>query len=338
MEIIELTDKIEVEGCTSLALGFFDGIHIGHKRILEKARDLGIEKDCKSGILTFKVHPLEVLRPGFHFHYLTTIAERKKIVQSLGLDYFLMLPFTREIAATSPEDFVENILWKKLHARYLVTGKDYSFGKNGKGNVALLRKMLEPRGVEIHVISDISLDNKRVGSTNIRNSILSGLIDDANRSLGRWYSLEGEVVKGKRRGRTIGVPTANLNLPIDKVLPPQGVYCVLVLYEGKLYRGVGNVGNRPTFEEYQPNIEIHLLNFNGEIYGEKIRVFFIHGIREIIHFDSAEDLVKRIKEDIDCCRGFFENISREDIERNFKCCPGVVEGNIEWIKKEFTLS
>ncbi len=336
MKIIELDKESRVGGCTSLALGFFDGIHIGHRRILEKARDLGIEKNCKSGILTFKSHPLEILRPGFHFNYLTTNDEREKIIRSIGMDYFLILPFTREIADTSPEDFIEEILMKKLNARVLVVGKDYRFGKGARGNVDMLRSMLEPRGVEIHVISDISLKNRRVGSTNIRNDILNGSIDDANRSLGRWYSLEGEVQPGKQRGRTLGIPTANLDLPTDKVLPPQGVYCVLVLYNNKLYQGVGSVGTRPTFEEYHPNIEIHLLDFNGEIYGEKIRVFFIHRTRDILRFDSSDELVESIRGDISCCKDYYKKITRDEIEQNFNCCPGIVEGNLEWLKKEFT--
>jgi len=335
MRIIELDKNVAVEGPTSLALGFFDGIHIGHRKILEKARDIGLEKGFKSGILTFKAHPLEVLKPGIHFPYLTTIDEREKIIESIGLDYFLILPFTTEIAGISPGSFIEEMLVKKLDVRAIVVGKDYHFGKNAAGNVAMLKEKLQPKGVEIHVIKDISIDNHRIGSTNIRNAIKSGSISDANRGLGRWYSLEGLVQAGKGRGSKMGIPTANLDFPHNKVLPPRGVYCVLVLYKNRIYRGVGSLGDRPTFNEYHPNIEVHLLNFNGKIYGKKIRVFFIRRRRDILKFSSVEELTKNINEDIAACENFFLELSRAEMERNFACCPELAEGSIVWKKDEF---
>lgn len=326
MKIIELDKEVEIEGPTSLALGFFDGIHLGHRRILERAGNISRKKGWRSGILTFNRHPRELLLPDSHFHYLTTLAEREKIVDFIGLDYFIIMPFTREVANTGAGDFIDKILLKKLKARAVVVGYDYHFGKGAEGNVALLREKLEPLGVEVHVMGEIVLDHERVGSTQIRNDILKGAFDHANRSLGRWYSLEGRVIQGKRRGRELGIPTANLALPEEKVIPPEGVYCVLALHEGKIYRGVGNVGTRPTFGEYHPNIEIHLLDFNKHIYGDKLRIFFIRHIRDIIRFDSVSDLVERIKSDITFCREKFGEITPQEMEINFRCCPEALGG------------
>lgn len=323
MEIIEL-DKIErFEEPTSLALGFFDGIHIGHLRILEKAREIADEKGYKSGIFTFHCHPVEVLQPGFCFHYLTTLEEREKIIESIGLDYFVILPFSRDVASISPEDFIEDLIIDRLNARAVVVGKDYKFGRDACGNIELLKKKLESRGIEVHVMDEVLINDEKVGSTIIRNDITSGFIDHANRGLGRWYSMEGTVRSGNRRGRKLGAPTANLDLPTNKVIPPDGVYCVFVLLNGTLFKGVGSVGSRPTFGEYHPGFEVHIMDFTGDIYGEKIRVFFISKVRDIIKFDTAMDLVERIKIDIDICGDRLSRISGEEMEINFKYCPGI---------------
>ncbi|MCD4786460.1 MAG: bifunctional riboflavin kinase/FAD synthetase [Candidatus Eremiobacteraeota bacterium] len=323
MQIIELNKIRRLEGPTSLALGFFDGIHLGHRRILEKARRIAKEKGYQSGIFTFYRHPVEVLQPGFCFHYLTTLEEREKIIESLGLDYFLILPFSKEVKSISPEDFIENLIIGRLNARAVVVGKDYKFGRDAGGNIEMLKEKLEPRGIEVHVMDEVLIKNEKIGSTIIRNDITSGLIDHANKGLGRWYSIEGIVRSGNKRGRKLGIPTANLDLPDNKVIPPEGVYCVFALLNGKLFKGVGNMGSRPTFGEYHPTFEVHIMDFSGDIYGEKIRVFFVNKVRDIIKFDTAKDLVKRIKTDINICSERLSKISIGEMEINFKCCPGI---------------
>lgn len=324
MKVIELEKGVLIKEPTSLALGFFDGIHIGHRRLLEKARDIAQQKGYKSGILTFKRHPLEVLKPGFSFHYLTTMEEKMKIVESIGLDYFILMPFTKETADTSPEDFINKTLIENLNIKAAVVGNDYRFGKKAAGNTELLRQMLKPAGAEVHLVDFIQLDNDKVGSTQIRSDILKGSFFSANKHLGRWYSLEGEVITGEKRGRKLGVPTANLALPKDKIVPPEGVYCVYVLYNNKLYQGAGSIGSRPTFGQTSPSIEIHLLNFNSVIYGERIRVFFIKKVRDILKFDIVEDLTTQIKKDVEFCCGVFSEIPQKEKEDNFRCCPEAV--------------
>jgi len=323
METIELDKVKQLEEPTSLALGFFDGIHIGHRRILKKAKEIADKEGYKSGMFTFYRHPLETLKPGTSFYYLTTLEERKKIVEYMGLDYFIVLSFSKHVASMSPEDFINALLIRGMGARAVVVGTDYTFGKDRKGNVSLLKKRLEPRGIEVHVMDKVEIDNKKVGSTLIRKDIASGLIDDANKSLGRWYSMEGTVRGGNQRGRKLGVPTANLDLPREKVIPLEGVYCVFVLLEGKIYKGVGSVGSRPTFQEHHPTFEVHIMDFDGDIYGEKIRVFFVKKVRDIIKFDTPQDLVERIKFDINVCWNRLSQVSDKEMEANFKCCPGI---------------
>lgn len=323
MEIIELSKNVTIKEPLSLALGFFDGIHRAHRHILETARDIAREKGYKSGILTFRDHPVEKLRPGTDFHYLTTLEERIRLVESIGIDYFIILPFDKDTIETSPEDFIKKILLGSLNTRAAVVGCDYHFGYKAQGSVQTLKEMMLPYGVEVIVIESIKSNSEKLGSTAIREAILRGSIDEANMNLGRWYSLEGTVRVGNQRGKKLGIPTANIDLPKNKVIPPEGVYCFFAIYKNKLYKAVGSVGGRPTFGEYSSIIEIHLLDFDGDIYGEKIRVFFVQKIRDIIKFENPEDLIAKIRDDIKFCREFLGNIPSEEIERNISCCPAV---------------
>jgi riboflavin kinase/FMN adenylyltransferase len=321
MEIVTVDKMYDMQEPTVLALGFFDGIHRGHRKILELARDLAVEKGCRSGILTFPRHPVETLRPEKAFHYLTTIEEREKIVENIGLDYFFLLPFNSETAGMPAEDFIEKILLEKLKLKDAVVGRDYRFGNKARGNVAMLVEKLNSIGGEVHVVEEIREKEGKVGSTAIREDLMHGMIEAANNSLGRWYSLEGEVQHGKRRGRELGVPTANLDLPAYKIIPPEGVYCFFALYEGKVYKAIGSVGGRPTFNEFHPNMEIHLFNFEGNLYGKRLRVFFVHKIRDIVKFNETDELVAQIEQDKEFALDFLGRIPESEIRRNLDCCP-----------------
>ncbi|MCE1247654.1 MAG: bifunctional riboflavin kinase/FAD synthetase [Firmicutes bacterium] len=321
MKVVYLNDQFELQGNSVLALGFFDGIHRGHRKILELARDLAKEKGCSSGILTFPRHPVETLRPEVGFHYITTFEERERIVATLGLDYFFLLQFDKVTANMPAEDFVNNILIKKLKIKAAVIGRDYRFGYQARGNKEMLKEMLEAVGGEVHVVEEIRENNTKVGSTAIREDLMNGYIEAANYSLGRWYSLEGVVQSGKQRGRELGVPTANLDLPVYKIIPPEGVYCFFALFNGKLFKALGSVGGRPTFGEYHPNIEIHLFDFHGNLYGKKLRVFFVHKMRDIVRFNSTDELVEQINKDKDAAREYMDAIPESEIERNLACCP-----------------
>lgn len=321
MITLKLDEGLRLVESTSLALGFFDGIHTGHRRILQEARDYGDGNNLKSGILTFGKHPVEYLDPASDFRYLTTLDERIRLAELMDLDYFVILPFDDSTFSLSPADFIDNILVNQLNTRNVVVGRDFRFGSGARGDAEHLRQKLSEHGIDMTIVDDVSLDGERISSSSIRRKILKGDMKGANRELGRWYSLWGIVESGKMLGRRIGIPTANLRFPEKKIIPPEGVYCMLILLDGVIYRGAGNVGPRPTFGEASPRIEVHIFDFSGDIYGRKIRIYFLRKIRDIVKFQGTVELVGAIRNDIDFCNDIFNNITRDEIDINCLNCP-----------------
>jgi riboflavin kinase/FMN adenylyltransferase len=302
MELIEHIDKIErpFENAV-ITIGNFDGVHIGHQalfhEVIEKADALG----GTSIVMTFEPHPSRVLRQNDHPPLITLYEQKVELIASSGIDILICLPFTREFAAISAKEFVEEILLKRIGMKAIVLGRDYTFGKNREGNLDLLQKYAENLGFEVIVadwVQTLHTQPGRISSTHTRELVMAGKVADAQKLLGRYYQIRGIVTTGRNRGgRLLGFPTANITLH-DELCPKTGIYAVTVECGNKQYKGVANIGYRPTFDDHEFAVEVHILDFNDDIYGQKIRVNFIQRIRDEIKFSNISELSDQIKKDI----------------------------------------
>ena len=288
---------------TVVTVGTFDGVHRGHWAVLQEIRLRARETGRRSVLVTFHPHPLKIVRPDEAPPLLTTPAEKKEILAETGLDYAVFLSFTKVLAEYSPQRFVEEILIGRLGVQELVIGYDHGFGKGRSGDVLTLRDIGRDLKFTVDVVSPIRAGEAPVSSTRIRKALLEGDVEDARRGLGRPYCIRGMVVRGEGRGRKLGFPTANLWVPVNgKLIPPPGVYAVRAGLRRGVFGGAIHIGPRPTFRGSPPTIELHLFDFDDDLYGEQIRVEFIRFIRDVRPFSSASALVDQLKLDVDAAR------------------------------------
>ena len=280
-----------------ITIGNFDGIHLAHQEILQRVvREAGLRRS-RSIVITFDPHPQKVLHPERRpFYLLTTLDEKVKLIESLGLDAVLLIAFTQAFSAMTAEAFVREILWDKLRIQKVFIGHDYAFGNRKQGNEDFLRSMGGMLGFEVESINTFTVSDTTVSSTNIRKAVLGGDVAKAALLLGHPYSLSGTVIRGYQRGREIGIPTANIE-PGKELLPANGVYAVMVDLEGVRHAGVLNVGFNPTFSNEKLSVEVHIMNFDGELYGKGLTVSFIERIRSEMKFESPQKLVDQILRD-----------------------------------------
>lgn len=299
---------------TVLTFGVFDGLHLGHqaimKTVVEQARELGGVPTA----LTFDPHPRSVLHPASAPPLLQTFEQRIEGMRFLGIEQVVALEFTRDLAALSAEEFVTVFLHQKLNARGIYLGKGFAFGKGRSGNIALLRSLAEGLQFVADEVGEIELRNKRISSTTIRGLLANGRVNLARRMLGRPYGVEGIVVEGRRLGTTVlHFPTANI-YPHNRVLPAPGVYVTATLHEGLWHRSVTNIGRRPTVGEDDPlTVESYILDFNQSLYGQTIRVRFLHRLRGERRFPSLDALRVQIGKDVERAERYFKI---EGVERN----------------------
>jgi riboflavin kinase / FMN adenylyltransferase len=282
-----------------LTIGNFDGIHLGHRAIfddvLREARRIG----RKAVVMTFEPHPKMMLHPERRpFYLLTTLDEKIGLLDAIGIDALILIPFTLEFAETTAEEFITEILWRRLMIRKIYIGHDYTFGKGKQGNEAYLAAFGKKLGFAVDVVNAVTVGNIVASSTRIRNAILDGDVRTAAMLLGRPYNLGGAVIEGKRRGATLGFPTANV-LPNKELIPPRGVYAAFGEFEKERYRGVLNIGYNPTFSDERLSIEIHLLDFNRNIYGRDLEILFVERIRDEVKFTGPDALVAQIRRDVE---------------------------------------
>ncbi len=288
---------------TVITVGTFDGVHRGHWAVLQEIRRRAQESGLRSVLVTFHPHPLKIVRPDEAPPLLTTPAEKKEILAETGLDYAAFLSFNHVLADYSPRRFVEEILMARLHVEELVIGYDHGFGRGRSGSVATLREIGQELGFAVDVVSPVKTGETPVSSTRIRKALLDRRVEDARQGLGRPYCLRGLVVRGDGRGSQLGFPTANLRVTVNgKLIPPAGVYAVRAGLRRGTFDGAIHIGPRPTFRGSPPTIELHLLNFEGDLYGEEVRVEFIRFLRDVQPFSSASALVDQLRADVEAAR------------------------------------
>lgn len=298
MKIIRNIDDITEELTGSIVtIGNFDGIHLGHRELFRKLVREAREKNTQSVVITFDPHPQKIIHPERRpFFLLTPLEEKLSLIKSCDVDVVILIPFSIEFARTTAEEFVENILWKKLRLSKLIVGYDYVFGKGKGGNAKFLKTSGRKLGFQVEEIGAVKSDGIISSSTAIRLAILDGNVKQASEMLGRPYGVTGTVVKGYRRGTDMGYPTANIKS--EKVIPATGVYAIIAEFEGIRRPGVINIGYNPTFGNEEISAEVHLLDFKGDIYGREITILFIARLRDEIKFNNPEELGRQIEMDI----------------------------------------
>ena len=296
MEVI-IDPQKPVDFSTSAAIGNFDGVHLGHREIINLINDIAIQKSTKSCLLTFEPHPQKVLA-GRDVSLIVPVNEKLSLLEQAGVDYVVSLRFTKELSQLSAEEFVQDVLIKTLRIKDIVVGPDFMFGKNRSGNADMLKEMGKKYGFETHIINPRKLGDEVISSSMIRQIIVEGNILKLNDLLGYKYFLNGIIVEGEKRGREIGFPTANLDTQWE-LLPKPGVYATISWLRGSQYKSITNIGFRPTFGKNKLLIETHLFDFSDSVYGEEIRVEFYQRLRDEKKFESVENLISQIKLDIE---------------------------------------
>ena len=291
---------------TVVTIGTFDGVHRGHWEVLSEIRRRAERTGRRSVLLTFHPHPLTIVRPDLAPPMLTTPLEKKEILAESGLGYAIFLPFTPVLAGYTPRRFVEEILIGRLGVKELVIGYDHHFGRGRAGDTDTLRMLGQELGFEVDVVGAVGADGQPISATRIRKALLEGDVAAAQEALGRPYSLRGLVVRGDQRGRTLGFPTANLEVrgggAGEKLIPPPGIYAVKGVLRSGTYGGALHLGPRPTFRGSPPTIELHLMDFADDIYCVEVRVDFVRYLRELWPFDSVGALIDQMREDVDQAR------------------------------------
>ena len=299
MKVYKSIDEIPYQRDSYLTIGTFDGIHLGHKKIIQTLVWSAQQKKCRSVIVTFDPHPQTVVRTKeVPIALLTLIDEKISLLEELGVDVVLILPFSKELARLEPEVFINDILVSKIGVQKFIIGYNHAFGHERKGSEKLLKELGNKFDFSVEVVSPVMVDNEAVSSTRIRHYLLKGDIHRANLLLGRNYTIEGIVKKGKNIGRKFGFPTANIDvIGENKLVPKDGVYAVVVYVKGNMFQGMANIGYKPTISGSSWSVEIHIHNFSDDLYNEKLKVEFIDRIRDEKRFDSIEALISQIEKD-----------------------------------------
>ena len=302
MKIIDDLEHIDIPlKNTALTIGNFDGVHIGHQALLHTVVERADNIGGLSMALTFEPHPMRVLSAGEHPPLITLKEQKAELIARTGIDILVLIPFTREFAAISARDFVEDLLVRRLGMRVMVVGKDYAFGSNREGNLDLLKKWAPELNYDVVVVGWIQALNGiagRISSTRVRELVMDGDMEAAKKLLGRYYQIRGTVATGRNRGgRLLGFPTANIVLQ-DELSPKLGIYAVTVEHGEETLKGVANIGFSPTFDDHLFTVEVHILDFKQNIYGDIIKVNFIKRLRDEIKFSSIEALAEQIRLDV----------------------------------------
>lgn len=309
MKIYQSIDEfVPVEGLV-VTIGTFDGVHLGHRKLLSRIVELASENNGESLVLTFFPHPRMVLRPEEHgVELLSTTTEKVDLLRESGISHLVIQPFSRDFSAMSASQFIQTIIVQKLQTSKLVIGYDHRFGNQRTGSISELRQSGQKLGFEVEEIPEQDIDAIAISSTRIRNALKEGWAGEATALLGRPYSLSGIVVRGNRIGHTIGFPTANIRIPESyKLVPSEGVYVAKFVFAGKSFNSMVSIGRRPTLESQgKLSIEAHVLDFNDDLYGAVVSVYLLEKLRENIRFQDLDALKSQLQLDRQATREFFK--------------------------------
>jgi riboflavin kinase/FMN adenylyltransferase len=304
LKIIRSIDQFPHLDYPVVTIGRFDGVHLGHRKLIERLKNIAKENLGQTVLITFNPSPEEVLyaSEGKEIRLLNIQREKEALLEKLGIDYLLVLPFTEAFSKITSETFITDYLVKKIHLKELVIGFSHHFGYDREGDFLQLNTLGEKYGFRVSEIPMEDLQKRNITAVKIRKFLKDGLIKEANDLLGYPYSISGKVTQGNQIGRTIGYPTANVEVKHtykNKLIPKQGVYAVLVQFDGNSYKGMANIGYRPTLkiEKHELTTEVHLFNFSKAIYDKFLSVFFIHRIRDEVKFNSLEQLKEQLAKD-----------------------------------------
>ncbi len=288
-----------------IALGNFDGVHKGHQILIKKCKDLALKNNCKSIVITFNPHPQLLLNKNI-MGLITTKPIKEKIIEKMGIDYLVFLPFSKEFSNISPKEFINKILLKHFNPKKIIIGFNYTYGKNGSGNVNYLEKVGIKEDFDVEIIPPYYLNGKLVSSSLIRNYLNDGNIKLAQYFLGYYPSIIGKVGQGEKLARKLGFPTINLIPEKNSLYPSNGVYATIAENNNKEYFSITNIGFKPTFGIHGRTIETHLFNFKDDIYNKEVVIKFVKKIREEKKFNTRNDLINQIKNDIKSAKKIFE--------------------------------
>ncbi|MGK2945398.1 MAG: bifunctional riboflavin kinase/FAD synthetase [Desulfuromonadales bacterium] len=298
MQVVRDLESLSEPPCrTVLTIGNFDGVHLGHREIFRRVVDKAHALKGTAVVVTFEPHPLRLLNPAKAPLQLNTPEEKVRLLAASCIDLLVVLNFTRQLAEMPAEDFVRDILVRTLGVKHLIVGYDYAFGRNRQGDMKFLAEQAKVHNFTLEVLEPIRAEQQAHSSTAIRKILQEGRVAEAVKVLGRNFTLDGKVVHGVGRGRKLGFPTANL-VTKKEILPRDGVYAVKVKWRDEYYDGVINIGCRPTFAASAPTLEIHLLDFQGDLYGERLRIYFVDRLRDELQFPSVEALKEAVAADV----------------------------------------
>jgi riboflavin kinase/FMN adenylyltransferase len=306
MRLFHGTNNAEIARPTVLTLGVFDGLHLGHQLIMKTVLERARAVNAVPTVITFEPHPRAVLHPESAPPLLQTLDQKIEAMGVLGIEQTIVIHFDKQFSQIRAEDFLRDVVVERLHAKEVYLGRGFFFGHNREGNIELLRKVSARLGFFADEVPEVRLRGTRIGSTRIRELLQQGHVNLARRMLGRPYGVEGPVVRGAARGVTLGFPTANVQ-PHNRVVPRVGVYVTATLIEGHWRRSVTNIGVRPTFgDTTEPSVETHVMNWSGDLYGDVLRVRFLHRLRDEKRFGSIDELKSQIKHDVERAQVYFE--------------------------------
>lgn len=315
MKIFHDLNNANILRPTCLTLGVFDGLHLGHQRIMQTVVERAKSTNTTPTVITFDPHPRSVLSPQNAPPLLQTLDQRLAAFEFLGIGQAIVIRFDQEFAAIDADKFLRETVHERLQAKEVYLGKDFTFGKNRGGNIELLRRISNELGFFADEVPEVQLRGNRISSSKIRRFLQEGKVNLARRMLGRPYGVEGQIIHGFQRGRTIGFPTANLK-PKNRVVPKYGVYATATLIGDQWRRSITNVGVRPTFEnETEPSVETYIFDFDADLYGDSLRLRFLHRIRDERKFNGIDELKAQIQKD---CNMALEYFSHEGVRNRLK--------------------
>lgn len=303
-KIIDLDTSTETPEPSAVALGNFDGMHLGHRALFNLSLEISEESEIQSSVLFFKNHTRANMFYGFR--QMQAIDDKVALATEMGIDQIFTITFDDHLMQLSPEDFFHEILVKKCNVKKIICGPDYKFGKQAQGNIETLEELSKGSDIDVCVVKMVKMEGARINSTEIREEIRKGEITNVTNMLGRPYVMRGVVGHGKKRGRQLGFPTANLFLQFPYMIPADGVYITFVEFRGKKYPSLTNIGNNPTFENEEKKIEVFVIDFSGNLYGEEIKVTFLEYLRPDMYFPNRDELIVQMNKDLEAARTYFQ--------------------------------